>query len=45
MIMIFALIGIALLLGVCLFVFGTGQNRNWERENQEQAAALKEDKK
>lgn len=42
---ILILLGIVLLLCVFLFIFGAGQNRDWTRENQEQAAALKEAEK
>lgn len=42
---VLVLIGIVLLLCVFLLIFGAGQNRDWDMENREQTAALKEDKK
>lgn len=43
----FILVVIAILILACvmMFVYGAGHNRDWERENREQEAALEGDGK
>lgn len=42
---IFAVIVFLLLVCVFAFMYGAGHSRDWEREDREQAAALKGDEK